>query len=295
MSEIALIKLSGDTWLLPGPTNLGLVKKGGEAWLIDSGNDKDAGRKVLRLLEAEGLKLKAILNTHSNADHIGANAYLQGQTDCEIMAPAGETPFVEFPILESSLLWGGLPPPELRSKFFEAKASRVTRRMNPGEMADSFAFIPFPGHFMEMSGVLTGDGVLFLGDAVFGPAVLEKYKVPFLYDVKAFKESLSRIRSTNALWYVPSHGEPCRDPEELIEANAAKVDAVEATLLTILSRPRSFEEALADLCGELGITIEIGQYALVGSTLRSFLTYLMQSGKTEYRFENNKMLWKIKA
>jgi glyoxylase-like metal-dependent hydrolase (beta-lactamase superfamily II) len=295
MAEFIPLNLAGDAWLLPGPTNIGLVQRGGEAWLVDSGNDKDAGRKALRLIESRGLKLRAILNTHSNADHIGANAYLQGQTSCEIWAPRLEAPFIENPVLESSLLWGGFPFGELKSKFFEAKPSTVTRLMSPGEKAEGFEFLPLPGHFVQMSGILTDDGVLFLGDAAFGPSVLEKHGIPFLYDVRAFRESLGRILSTEASWYVPSHGEPCRDPKELVEANAAKVDAVEASIIGILSRPLTFEEALAALCSEFGLDLDLPRYALVGSTLRSFLAYLHSEGRAQFSFADNRMLWSARS
>ena len=73
-----LIQAAGSSYYIESPAKIGLVKLGGnEVCLIDSGSDKDAGRRVRQLLDANGWKLKAIYNTHSNADHIGGNSYLQ--------------------------------------------------------------------------------------------------------------------------------------------------------------------------------------------------------------------------
>ncbi len=55
-----------------------------EVCLIDSGNDKDAGKKVLKILEAGGWKLKMVINTHSHADHIGGNSLLAQRTGCSV-------------------------------------------------------------------------------------------------------------------------------------------------------------------------------------------------------------------
>jgi glyoxylase-like metal-dependent hydrolase (beta-lactamase superfamily II) len=292
MDSHSLLHLAGDSWLLPGPTNIGVYADGPSAFLVDSGNDKDAGRKILKLLAEKEWILKAIINTHSNADHIGANNYLQGMTDCEIWATRGESAFIETPLLESSLLWGGFPYLELRSKFFEAKPSRVTRVLDPTTGTDGhFTFLPLPGHYVDMVGVLTKDGVFYLGDSVFGENILEKYKIPFIYDVQAFKTSLDRIASTEALYYVPSHGEACASVKSLIGANREKVEEVEMKLVRILEKPAAFEEILAELCADFGITLDYGQYVLVGSTLRSFLSYLRNEGKAGFSFENNKMLW----
>ncbi len=38
-------------------------------YLVDSGNDKDAGKKVRQIPDKNGWHLTAILNIHSNADH----------------------------------------------------------------------------------------------------------------------------------------------------------------------------------------------------------------------------------
>ena len=77
-----LIQVSEQSYYIQSPAKIGLVKLNEKnVCLIDSGNDKDAGKKVKRILAENGWCLTAIYNTHSNADHIGGNKYLQGQTE----------------------------------------------------------------------------------------------------------------------------------------------------------------------------------------------------------------------
>ena len=90
--------------------------------LIDSGNDKEAGRKVRQRCST---KTTAIYNTHSNADHIGGNQYLQNQTGCKVYAPGIECDFTRHPVLEPSFLYGGYPPNDLRHKFLMAASGRA--------------------------------------------------------------------------------------------------------------------------------------------------------------------------
>ena len=71
-----LIQVSENSYYIQSPAKIGLVRLNDtEVCLIDSGNDKDAGRKVRQILEANAWHLTAIYNTHSNADHIGGNKY----------------------------------------------------------------------------------------------------------------------------------------------------------------------------------------------------------------------------
>ena len=83
-----LIQVTDKSYYIQCPAKIGLVRlEGDEVCLIDSGSDKDAGRKVRQILDANKWQLRAIYNTHSNADHIGGNHYLQKQTGCDIYAP----------------------------------------------------------------------------------------------------------------------------------------------------------------------------------------------------------------
>ena len=121
-----LIPITERCWYIESPAKIGLVQlDGDQVCLIDSGNDKDAGRKIRQHMDRNGWKLTAIYNTHSNADHLGGNQYLQRQTGCRIYAPGIELAFTRTPVLEPSFLYGGYPPKDLRHKFLLAQPSEA--------------------------------------------------------------------------------------------------------------------------------------------------------------------------
>lgn len=69
-----LIQVSEQSYYIQSPAKIGLVKLNKQdVCLIDSGNDKDAGRKVRQLLEANGWRLTLPLNlwlTDGDVDQI---------------------------------------------------------------------------------------------------------------------------------------------------------------------------------------------------------------------------------
>jgi hydroxyacylglutathione hydrolase len=52
--------------------------------------DPSDASSVLRALEAKGLKLKMILNTHHHFDHVGGNETLKKETGCRVVGPDEE-------------------------------------------------------------------------------------------------------------------------------------------------------------------------------------------------------------
>ena len=58
-----LVQVAENTYYINSPSKIGVYRvSDDDVWLIDSGNDKDAGRKIQKILDAQGWKLTAIIN-----------------------------------------------------------------------------------------------------------------------------------------------------------------------------------------------------------------------------------------
>ena len=286
-----LIQLTERTYYIKSPTNIGLVRlSGNDVCLIDSGNDKEAGRKIRQILDANGWHLTAIYNTHSNADHIGGNRYLQGQTGCKIYAPGIDCDFTRHTVLEPSFLYGGYPPKELRHKFLLAQESNAEELMQSC-LPEGFELVKLPGHFFDMVGFRTPDDVLFLADCLSSREVLAKYRIGFIYDVAAYLKTLEAVKGMTAKMFVPSHTEVTESVAELAQYNIDTVNEIAEKIKEICAEPICFEDILQRLFAEYGLAMSFEQYALVGSTVRSYLAWLKDTEALAVEFENNKMLW----
>lgn len=297
MARLTLQQLRGNTYLIPSPANIGLYVRDGRAILIDSGNDDEAGRQLAKLIAEQGWTLDLIVHTHSNADHIGGNAFLQRKTGCRIAATALEAPFIHHPPLEAAFLYGGFPLPALRNKFLMAKPSEVTDLIaESGPILDTgLEATPLPGHYFGMIGVRTPDDVLFLGDSLFASEIIDKYPLFFLYDIAAQLQTLERLRTTEAALFVPSHAAPSSELGPLIAANTARIAATLASIRSCCAGGASFEQILAELCREFAIVLDANQYVLVGAAVRSFLAYLVTQGEVAMVFGDGRLLWEARA
>lgn len=287
-----LQQVSQSCYYIQSPAKIGLIKLGGnDVCLIDSGNDKETGRKIRQILDANGWRLKAIYNTHSNADHIGGNKYLQTQTGCDIFAPGIERDFTVHPILESSFLYGGFPPECLRHKFLLAQESEVDT-LTQDALPTGIKMIPLPGHFFDMVGYESSDGVVFLADCLASKETLEKYQITFVYDVAAYLSTLEMVRTMQAKMFVPAHTEAMEDISPLAQLNIDKVHEIAQKILELCKEPTIFEIVLQKLFLDYGLRMSFEQYVLVGSSVRSYLAWLKDAGRADVVFENGQMLWK---
>ena len=286
-----LIQVSEQCYYLQSPAKIGLVRlNDADVCLIDSGSDKDAGRKVRQLLDANGWRLTAIYNTHSNADHIGGNQYLQRQTGCRIYAPGIECCFTRHPVLEPAFLYGGFPPKDLRHKFLMAQESDA-RPLTLEVLPQGFGLLPLPGHFFDMVGFRTPDDVVYLADCLSSRETLDKYQIGFVYDVAAYLQTLEAVKAMSARCFVPAHAPACEDIAPLAQYNIDTVHEVAGAILDLCREPLCFEVLLQKLFARYGLAMNFEQYALVGSTVRSYLSWLKDTGRLSARFEDDLLLW----
>lgn len=286
-----LIQVGEKTYYIKNPTNIGIYKIDEEnIFLIDTGNDKEAGRKILKIINEQGWNIQGIINTHSNADHIGGNKFIQDRTNCNIYSYNIEKSFTEYPILESSFLYGGYPFKELRNKFLLAKNSTVINIDD--NLPDGLEYFPLKGHFFDMIGIKTSDNILFLADSLFSEETITKYHLFFIYDVKEFLNTLEKLKDMKAKLFIPSHCEATTNIDSLIEINRNKVNEIAETIYSLCKVEMTFEEILKCIFDKYSLTMNMNQYVLVGSTIKSYLSYLHDENKISYEFKDNKMIWK---
>ena len=286
-----LIQVGDKTYYIESPAKMGVyLLNEQDVCLIDSGNDKDAGRKVQGILESRGWTLKFILNTHSNADHVGGNAVLQQRLGVPAVASGLEAAFNRYPILEPSFLYGGYPCKELRNKFLMAQASEAIE-LEQFPLPAGLEILPLPGHYLGMVGVKTEDGVWFLADCVMGENILQKYHASFIYDVAAYLETLDRVDTLKGKWFIPAHAPACQDIRPLTAVNRSKVHEIADFLCESCQQPMIFEEVLKMVFDHFELAMDWNQYVLVGSTVRSYLSWLHDDGRLHSRFVGNRLLW----
>ncbi len=286
-----LEQIGKQSYYINCPAKIGVYKQTDtDIYLIDSGNDREAGKKVLKIVNQNRWKIKGIINTHSNADHIGGNSYLQEQTGCLIFTGGIEAAFTRFPVLEPSFLYGGFPCKELRGKFLMAKESNVSDFSSP-QFPKELELLPLPGHFFDMIGIRTPDNTLFIADCVSSPQILEKYGVTFIYDVAQYLTTLNKLEQLQADIFVPSHATPTNNIHTLAAINRSKVYEIQTKIAEICNTPQTIDAIIQSIFNVYNLTMTIEQYVLVGSTIRSYLSWMKDENVIEIIIENAALKW----
>ena len=285
-----LVQVGKNTFYLDNPTNIGIyLVNNKDVYLIDSGNNKDAGKKILKIINEHNWQVLGIINTHSHADHIGGNNVIQNRTNCAIFSSEIENSFISNTILEPSILYGGYPFNSLLNKTLMAKESSSI--LIDDNIRNTFDVIELPGHSYNMIGLKTKDNIYFLGDSLFSEETINKYHIFYICNVKEFLNTLDKLNNLDGDLYILSHCKPTKDLKELIKTNKDKVLEIINKIYNLCSNKITFEDILQKIFTDYNINMNENQYFLIGSTIKAYLSYLYDEGKISYTFIDNKMYW----
>lgn len=268
---------------LESTARIGLIRCGdGACVAVDGGDGPAAAQALLDRLKESGERLTAVFNTHTHADHVGGNAMLQQATGCAVFVPGAEVAVARTPALNAALLYGGFPGPDQRHPFFLASPSDALP-LTDAALPEGMEAIPLPGHSPCMTAYRC-DGVLFLGDALCARETLEKCPLSFVWDLAAYRASLRRVMTLEAEWYLPAHAPALREVKELAQFHLDCADAVEERILSLCAEPVGFDALLAALMKSYGLHPGPNRWLLTSSTLRSYLSAMIESGRLKADF-----------
>lgn len=209
---------------------------------IDTG-EIDSGR-LLKILRSEGLRPRAIINTHLHIDHIGNNKALCDAYNISVYASKTEisqrNTDDEYSVCSS---------------FAKRLIPNCSEGVLTIEGAD-FLIIPTPGHSPGHQAVVTPDGVCCLGDAVMSMSKLNHSRVPYVHDAEKAMESMKKLLDTDYPFYLAAHNGLISGSEikKTIRANIEKEEKLRETVEKIVTGEISMYRLEEKLMRAAGVT-----------------------------------------
>lgn len=299
-----IINIKGNTSYIKGGTNTGIyLFEDNTALMIDPGLSGLRPKRIIQMLDSYDIGLKYIINTHEHNDHYGAcNQFRDHYNDLCILSSEYAKLYIEHPELFSKYIMGGksntFMDGKLRGKSLDDV--RINSTINEGLISingEAFDVIKFPGHTPGSIGILTKDKVLFVGDLLVGPEMLEKYDFLFLFDVQDQIISLEKIKNIDYDYIVPGHSKKVISKEEsynLIENHKRSIEKYLHQIREGLSEPITLEKLLKDIIKNNNLSNNYKEYHFFKASLVSVLSYLIELDEIDYILSEGELLYYTK-
>ncbi|KUG02406.1 zinc metallohydrolase, glyoxalase ii family [hydrocarbon metagenome] len=294
-----LQQIKGSTYALESDTAaIGLyLFEDRSCLLIDSGPNQKQAAEVLQILGESGWVIWGIFNTHAHADHCGGNQYIQKEQHCQILASEIEATFINHPILTPYSMYSAHPIKLLTGKFLMPAPSQVSRIIGPGVQdinGIEFEILDLTGHSLGQLGIITPDGILFVGDSLIAQNELELN--PFLYvsDLGKQFETMEMLRAKSHLSFYLSHGGEIENVPDIIDLNYGVLNDALHILEDILRKPCTREEIMREVIARKSLQVNRNHYFRLWASISAFLSYLCDEGQAIIYTEDNYLKFSLK-
>ena len=286
-----LVKFGEKTFVIKGDVNVGIyVCDNNDVCLIDTGNSPAFVKCIIKVLKEKNWNLKYIINTHSHADHMAGNTFLQDTFKCKAYANEKEMLYINYPDMQAGILYGASPLDELCNPFVMGQKCicEDIRKMS----ILGLEVIELFGHTSGMIGIKTSDDVFFCADAYTSKEILDKYSLQYMYDVDRFLDSLNQIENISAKYFVPYHGNIEENIADTLEENRKTILENEKLFLKLIEDKISFNNLIYKVFEVNHMKMNLTQFYVIGSVIKAYLSKLNKDGKIDFVLENDDLFIK---
>ena len=281
----------GNTYAAVGATALMPVYKLTERdiVLMDTGYARLDRSALTNLIEGNGFRLRGIICSHAHFDHTGNVRYLQQRYGCLAAAQIIEAGISVNPDAYRAnyvALTYGKSREYLLEECFPADVIIPADAEHLDFCGARFGILQLPGHSAGHIGVVTPDGVAYLGDCLIDEEQIAAAKLPTSMFIARDLESKESLRSLRCPAYIIAHKQVLTDIGPLIDRNIAFIHDKGRELLEDLEDGMSFDQWIYAFCQRENVrTRNEFKFSIVERNFANFVDWLTDEGKVEVRRE----------
>ena len=281
----------GNTYAAVGATALMPVYKltDTDIVLMDTGYARLDRSALVNLIEGNGFRLRGIICTHAQVDHTGRVRYLQQRYGCQAAAQIIEAGISVNPDAYRAnyvALTYGKSREYLLEECFPADVIIPADAGHLDFCGARFGILQLPGHSAGHIGVVTPDGVAYLGDCLIDEEQIAAAKLPTSMFIARDLESKESLRNLRRPAYIIAHKQVLTDIGPLIDRNIAFIHDKGRELMDCLEDGMSFDQWIYAFCQRENVrTRNEFKFSIVERNFANFVDWLTDEGKVEVRRE----------
>ena len=257
--------------------------------LMDTGYARLDRSALVNLIEGNGFRLRGILCSHAHFDHTGNVRFLQQRYGCQAAAQIIEAGISVNPDAYRAnyvALTYGKSREYLLEECFPADVIIPADAEHLDFCGARFGILQLPGHSAGHIGVVTPDGVAYLGDCLIDEEQIAAAKLPTSMFIARDLESKESLRNLRRPAYIIAHKQVLTDIGPLIDRNIDFIHDKGRELLEDLEDGMSFDQWIYAFCQRENVrTRNDFKFNIVERNFANFVDWLTDEGKVEVRRE----------